>query len=330
MKRKILSLALALVMVLTLVPSAAASNDYVHNLEIYNQSEAKRDYLALMSTVEFEYIEEISTLAKSITQGISGDYAKVKAIHDWVAENVWYDYDAYYKRYEQFPPPQSDLMRGVCAYYATMTLRLLRAVGIPAVYVSGKASGALERNHAWNEAYVDGRWVIMDTTWNSGNRYEYGAYSEQKPASDKYFDISVEELSKSHRIEEYKGKKALGEVYNYVAGIRILDGVTRIENDSFFLFTGLTSLIMPNSVTHIGAGAFRRCDNLKTVVLSNSLTTLGDDAFHSCSSLKDIVLPNSLTTIGNSAFFGCESLTNIVIPKALRVLAKACLASVQT
>ena len=55
---------------------------------------------------------------------------------------------------------------------------LCRAVGIRAKIISGVAihveSGdtwedthTTQHNHTWNEAFVDGRWVVMDTTWDT-------------------------------------------------------------------------------------------------------------------------------------------------------------------
>lgn len=64
---------------------------------------------------------------------------------------------------------------GHCEYFASATVLLLRSLGIPARYVTGYAvqeyspleDAFLVRQrhaHAWAEAYVDGRWVEVDTT----------------------------------------------------------------------------------------------------------------------------------------------------------------------
>ncbi len=65
--------------------------------------------------------------------------------------------------------------RGHCEYFAAATALLLRAAGIPARYATGFAMveySDLERAyvvrarhaHAWTRAWVDGRWVDVDTT----------------------------------------------------------------------------------------------------------------------------------------------------------------------
>jgi len=64
---------------------------------------------------------------------------------------------------------------GHCEYFAAATTLLLRAAGIPARYATGYAVveySALEEayvvrarhSHAWARAYVDGRWIDVDTT----------------------------------------------------------------------------------------------------------------------------------------------------------------------
>src|SRR5207253_2703424 len=65
--------------------------------------------------------------------------------------------------------------KGHCEYFATATVLLLRQAGVPARYVVGYSAqefstleGAfIVRNrhaHAWAQALVAGRWVVVDTT----------------------------------------------------------------------------------------------------------------------------------------------------------------------
>ena len=64
---------------------------------------------------------------------------------------------------------------GHCEYFATSTVLLLRALGVPARYVTGYSVQEYSRleqafvlrqrhSHAWAEAFVDGRWIEVDTT----------------------------------------------------------------------------------------------------------------------------------------------------------------------
>ena len=78
--------------------------------------------------------------------------------------------------------------------------------------------------------------------------------------------------------------------------------------------SGLTSIVIPDSVTEIGEYAFRVCTGLTSVNLGSSVTSIGEGAFYQCSGLTgELVIPNSVTSIGNSTFYGCKALTSVVI-----------------
>jgi len=160
--------------------------------------------------------EEIIRTAAQITSGISDTYAKALAIHDWVCDSIYYDFDVYYGRVQKDDSSALNTLktgRSVCEGYANLTVALLRASGIPARKVSGYAlgmsggntfpsdvlAGTGDSNHAWNEAFVDGRWVIMDTTWDSDNDYEYGNITSSGGCyRHRYFDISQWLLAQDH------------------------------------------------------------------------------------------------------------------------------------
>ena len=81
----------------------------------------------------------------------------------------------------------------------------------------------------------------------------------------------------------------------------------------------LKEIVIPNTVTHIGKGAFVGC-MVEKFVLPDSVTYLGEMAFQGCESLEEIIMPDTLTHIGGMAFFGCISLKHIVIPRKTKHL----------
>ncbi|MCL2675414.1 MAG: leucine-rich repeat protein [Firmicutes bacterium] len=101
------------------------------------------------------------------------------------------------------------------------------------------------------------------------------------------------------------------------------DSITTIGASAFNGCIALENIILPNSVTIIGNSAFEGCVELKNIELSNSITSIGGVAFDSCISLKSIVLPNSATNIGSSAFNNCTGLESIVLPNTLTTLEQA-------
>lgn len=126
--------------------------------------------------------------------------------------------------------------------------------------------------------------------------------------------------------------------------IVIPDGVTKIGQYAFYMFTKLTRVTIPNSVKTIGSYAFAKCNKLTSVTIPDSITYLGENAFTECSALESIELPKSLTsiliftfsncrkiesitipdnvtTIDGSAFFNCTNLKSIIIPNSIKKLA---------
>ena len=151
-----------------------------------------------------------------MTKGKTSAYDKLIAVHDWVASNIYYDYDAL-RSGGGWPVDAAETLRmrrTVCEGYANLATAMLRANGIPAKTIIGYALYDNEdswnlsnmygdrANHAWTQAFVNGRWILMDVTWDSDNSYENGAYHTSK-ALHTYFDSTLEFFSYTHR-QSYK------------------------------------------------------------------------------------------------------------------------------
>jgi uncharacterized Zn finger protein (UPF0148 family) len=104
-----------------------------------------------------------------------------------------------------------------------------------------------------------------------------------------------------------------------ITSIVIPDSVIHIGTGAFTGSYPLRYVKMGNGVTDIGTSAFADCRSLTNIVLPDSLTYIGGNAF-AYTGLKSIVIPDGVTTIGYYAFEYCESLTSIVIPKSVTSL----------
>lgn len=171
--------------------------------------------------------DDFKRLSDSIIAGINDDYQKVYAIHDWVCSHIYYDFPAFlgggevslngtneivkYSHMSKFDRLM-EYRRGVCMYYADTFEQLVRAQGIPCITVDGTAG----MPHAWNEAYVNGRWINVDTTFDSNCKYtEDCKYLDGSP-SHRYFDISDEDLAMDHEAVKYPGGHVIfKETYAY-------------------------------------------------------------------------------------------------------------------
>ncbi len=105
----------------------------------------------------------------------------------------------------------------------------------------------------------------------------------------------------------------------YINGVEITgelvipDSVTSIGSGAFYNCSGLTSVTIPDSVTSIGYDAFCNCSGLTSVTIPDSVTEIGYAAFYNCSSLTSVTIGNSVTSIGERAFYNCSGLTSITI-----------------
>ncbi len=161
--------------------------------------------------------EEIKQLSNSIVGTETDEYKKLYLLNKWVAENIYYDYDYYYGKTKELYYKPEDVYknkRSVCEGYSRLLNSLIQSQGIPSMQVITYSAGistigyfdesnymTTQSNHAHVEAYLksENRWVIMDPTWDSNNKYENEEYIE-KSATIRYFDISFDFFSFTHKI----------------------------------------------------------------------------------------------------------------------------------
>lgn len=162
--------------------------------------------------------EDIVKLAQKIIRHSCSNYDKILAVHDWVADNIYYDYDSLsdnsYKQQKHDALSVINRKRTVCAGYSELTKALLKAVGVHAINMDCFALGYMTNgtwdmtanmecgaNHVITLAYADDRWLMMDTTWDSDNEYKNDKYIKKAGfgVSHQYFDCTLAFFSYTHR-----------------------------------------------------------------------------------------------------------------------------------
>ncbi len=91
--------------------------------------------------------------------------------------------------------------------------------------------------------------------------------------------------------------------------------VDRIPDWCFAHSDKFNKIIVPNSVTEIGYGAFM-CTTAEKLTLSNKLVIISEKAFREAN-IPNIKLPESLRMIEDYAFQKCDTLVNLYIPDSV-------------
>lgn len=156
---------------------------------------------------------EIIALARQITASSTSDQDKTRAVHDWITHNITYDTVSAHDEQNRAPQDALTVLQtktGVCEGYANLAAALLRAENLPTRMIKGWARKTSEtwpellqrdetKNHAWNQVLANGRWIIMDVTWDAGSS-DSGAFVQKY--STFYYDPDPTLFANDHRIEK--------------------------------------------------------------------------------------------------------------------------------
>ena len=137
---------------------------------------------------------------------------------------------------------------------------------------------------------------------------------------NKYKVVGIEKSELRYRYLHTPDDKRKKPYYKYATGIKS-PFVSYIDNE--FNCGDSLEVILPDSVTTIGAAAFAECKRLMSIVLGSGITTIGGSAF-SHSGLTSIKLPDSVTSIGEYVFSTCKKLSSIEFPSNLEEVPKSC------
>lgn len=126
----------------------------------------------LQSNIQVDWDVDMKAIKKAaaLTKGLETDSEKVSAIYAYIINNYKYDNEKAKVVESGYIPSVEEVYRskkGICYDYSVLFASMLRSLGIPAK-VSMGTSKNVEGYHAWNEVYIDDKWITMDTTVDAG------------------------------------------------------------------------------------------------------------------------------------------------------------------
>lgn len=146
-------------------------------------------------------------LVATLTSAVTEPKTKVKLIHDWVCDNITYNYGAA-RSGSTLGTSTAEVLRSgtsVCQGFSNLFEEMCRMAGVDCVTIPGYARGVgfevfstenpLQSNHAWNAVKLSGRWHLIDVTWDEGH-IQNGRYV--KDYSNDYYLVPPSQFIYTH------------------------------------------------------------------------------------------------------------------------------------
>ena len=343
--KKTISLVLAVLMLASAFFALPAVSAEMENLNVKGSNQELLDMLNNLDSKQFvsdyeklgmtkeQFAEiEAETLKTIESSGAVTDYDKLKAICQWVCDNIQYDdklvsgsqdaYNVFSKRL------------GICQGYSNVTKAMCAAVGIPCVMVNGDSSAG---GHAWSMAYADNRWIFLDTTWG-----------------DSWFDADIERFANDHRpyyCDDIKVQEG-DFIFTYFNGVAPCQYVGQsgdwvipssavnmpVTGVSFYLFNAYSTvetLYIPETVKNLETAGLNYCSKLKKIEVAENNTSFASvDGVLFDKSVSNLLIyptgkeetsfaiPNTIKQLGESVFERNTNLTDVLIPASVTSIGK--------
>ena len=111
---------------------------------------------------------------------------------------------------------------------------------------------------------------------------------------------------------------------NSFTAVSLPDGLQALGRGAFDACASLSGMTLPAAITAVPDKCFNDCTKLLTVDYKGEVTAIGERAFEGCKSLTKAPIPAAVTALGNSAFNGCVALTEVTLPDGVTDIPDAC------
>lgn len=270
---------------------------------------------------EEEWLEEaIATLLTELDLSAKSDYEKIRAVYDYICQNVTYDYanlnDADYNlKFTAYAALHDKT--AVCQGYAVLLYRLALELGIDCRFISGIGNGG----HGWNIVKLGQFYYNADSTWD--------APRAQKKLAYQYFLKSSGDFGNHTRDDEYDTPEFHAayptSTTNYSPdAVAVPEQGSCGESVRYTLADGTLTITGSGAMADYSDAApapWQDCPTkITTVVVESGVTTIGSRAFYGCTDLTDVAIPDSVTSIGSYAFFDCTSLKKAALSDTVTMI----------
>lgn len=273
-------------------------------------------------------------------------YTKVKKINDYICKE--YSYGNYgYTLNENTSNDTRSVGRmlsgkiGCCEGYARLVKIFCDYYGLDCILT-------VDRDHMWNEVKVNGKYYILDTTWNDigkkssdewfliGTKNDKGNHVAEKnyytdnngkPITEyAYFNVpmlSAADYKVPTTLPPKNTVRSIGTLKYKVTKSAAKNGsvsVVGVKNRK------ITKVMIPATVkingysflvTEIGSKALYNCKKLKSVTVGKNVKKIGSKVFYKDKKLKKMTIKSKkLKTVGKSALKGISKKAVIKVPKA--------------
>lgn len=118
---------------------------------------------------ETELTNVVNSTLESLNLQEKTDYQKIRMIHDYICDNVNYDYT--YSKYSAYDALCTKT--AVCQGYAVLFYRMCKDAGLSVRVIPGFGNGEA---HAWNIVRLGVRYYNVDCTWDGQDETTYHTY----------------------------------------------------------------------------------------------------------------------------------------------------------
>lgn len=109
-----------------------------------------------------------------------------------------------------------------------------------------------------------------------------------------------------------------------LTAVTLPDGLQSLGRGAFDACASISGMTLPAAITAVPDKCFNDCTKLLTVDYKGEVTAIGERAFEGCKSLTKAPIPAAVTALGASAFNGCVALTDVTLPGGVTAVPDAC------